>query len=280
MGVFFSCTDSLASQCPCYSGIPEYQNKTQIIDQPELLDKPLNKISVMSSHNTYIHTLQVGSVSSTRGIEIALAKGTRCIELDIFRDISKPTDVFVAHGQEKEGKNLLGTTKMQLAIALEYIANNAFSKTSDPLFIALEINCARNEISCNTIAYLCEEYLGTRLYKSKLLANVLLRDLVGKVILIHGGGVTGDKLINLVNGEWGATLQNAPFVIDPNQLAFGSSVVRVYPVGIESDILSANYDPLPMLTKGATFVAMNVCTQDQYQQEYEKYFKNSSFIAI
>jgi len=280
MGCIFSCTDCLASQCPCYSGIPEYQNKTQIADQPELLNKSLNKVSVMTSHNTYIHTLQVGSVSSTRGIEIALAKGARCIELDLFREENKPETVFIAHGQEKEGKNLLGTTKLPLQDALEYISLHAFNKTSDPLFIALEVNCARNETSCNTIAYLFEQYLATRLYKGKLDPGVLLKDLVGKVILIHGGGVVGERLNNLVNEEWGAALQNAPCAIDPSQLAFGSSAVRVYPVGFESDVLSSNYDPLPMLTKGATFVAMNVCTQDQYLQVYENYFKKSSFIAV
>ncbi len=233
----------------------------------------------MTSHNTYIHTLQIGSVSSTRGIEIALAKGARCIELDLFREEDNPTSVFVAHGQEKDGKNLLGTTKMPLADALDYISTYAFSKTSDPLFIALEINCHKDENSCNTIAYLMEEYLGNRLFKGKLDPGILLKDLVGKVILIHGGGVVGEKLNNIVNGEWGVALQNAPCVIDPSQLAFGSSVVRVYPVGFESDVLSANYDPLPMLEKGATFVAMNVCTNDYQLQVYENYFRNSSFIA-
>lgn len=278
MGCIFSCTDYLVSQCSCYSpGIPENQ-KTQIADQPDLLNKPLNKVSVMSSHNTYIHTLQIGSVSSTKGIEIALQKGARCIELDLFREEDNPASVFVAHGQEKT-PDLLVTTKMPLADALDYISKNAFSKTSDPLFIALEINCHKDEVACNTIAYLLEEYLGNILYKGKLDPAVLLKDLIGKAILIHGGGVIGNKLNNIVNGEWGVALQNAPCTIDPNQLAFGSSAVRVYPVGYASDVLSANYDPLPMLEKGATFVAMNMCTNDYNIQIYENYFKNSSYIA-
>ena len=232
----------------------------------------------MTSHNTYIHTLQIGSVSSIKGIEIALAKGTRCIELDLFREEDNHNSIFIAHGQEKT-PDLIVTSKMPLADALEFIANNAFSKTSDPLFIALEINCHKEVDSCNTIAYLFEQYLGSRLYKGKLDPNVLLKDLIGKVILIHGGGVVGDKLNNLVNGEWGAALQNAPYTIGFDQLAIGSSVVRVYPVGYESDVLSSNYDPLPMLEKGATFVAMNMCTNDYQLQVYENYFKNSSFIA-
>lgn len=241
------------------------------------MNKPLNKVRVMSSHNSYIHTLQIGSVSSTKGLEIALGKGARCIELDLFREEANPAEVFVAHGQEKT-PDLLVTTKMPLAVALDYIANNAFSKTTDPLFIALEINCHKSEVSCNTIAYLLEQYLGSRLYKGKLDPGVTLGSLIGKVIVIHGGGVVGEKLNTLVNGEWGAALQNAPCTIDPSQLAFGSSVVRVYPVGLESDVLSSNYDPLPMLGKGATFVAMNMCTQDASLLKYENYFKNSSFI--
>jgi hypothetical protein len=233
----------------------------------------------MSSHNSYIHTLQIGSVSSTKGLEIALAKGARCLELDLFREEANPAIVFVAHGQEKT-PDLLVTTKMPLAEAFEYIANNAFIKTSDPLFIALEINCHKSEAACNSIAYLIEQYFGNRLYKEKLDPGVQLRNLIGKVIFIHGGGAVGDRLNGLVNGEWGAALQNAPCTIDPSQLAFGSSVVRIYPVGLESDVLSSNYDPLPMLEKGATFVAMNVCTQDYQLQVYENHFKSSSFVAI
>jgi hypothetical protein len=220
MGCVFSCTDCLASQCPCYSGIPEPQNKTQIADQVDLLNKPLNKVSVMSSHNSYIHTLQIGSVSSTKGLEIALAKGARCLELDLFREEANPADVFVAHGQEKT-PDLLVTTKMPLAEAFEYIADNAFTKTSDPLFIALEINCHKSEAACNSIAYLIEQYFANRLYKEKLDPGVQLRNLIGKVIFIHGGGAVGDRLNGLVNGEWGAALQNAPCTIDPSQLAFG-----------------------------------------------------------
>jgi hypothetical protein len=282
MGCVFSCTDCLASQCPCYSGLaslPNTNTKTQIADNPELLNKQLNQVRVMTSHNSYIHTLQIGSESSTKGIEIALSKGARCIELDLFREEATPAEVFVAHGQEKT-PDLIVTTKMPLAEALDYIANNAFTKTTDPLFIALEINCHKEEAACNTIAYLFEQYLGNRLYKGALKPNVLLKELVGKVILVLGGGAIGSKLLSIVNGEWGAELQNAPYNIAFDQLAFGYAAIRVYPTGYASDILSANYDPRPMLEKGATFVAMNMCTQDYNLIQYENYFKNSSFIAI
>jgi hypothetical protein len=275
MGCIFSCTDCLASACPCYSGMATTNARTQIADNPELLNKQLNQVRVMSSHNSYIHTLQIGSESSTKGIQIALNKGARCLELDLFRNESTG-EIFVAHGQEKT-PDLLVTTKMPLAEALDFIANNAFVNTSDPLFIALEINCHREEAACDRIAYLLEQYLGDRLYKGLIKPNVLLRELVAKVILIQGGAV-GNRLLSVVNGEWNSELQNAPYTIDPNQLAFGSAAIRIYPTGLASDVLSANYDPLPMLEKGATFVAMNMCTNDYQLEVYENYFKTSSFI--
>lgn len=275
MGCVFSCTDCLASLCPCYSGNEKPNARTQIADNPELLNKQLNQVRVMSSHNSYIHTLQIGSESSIKGIEIALNKGARCLELDLFRDESTG-EIFVAHGQEKT-PDLIVTTKMPLAEALDFIANNAFVNTSDPLFIALEINCHREEAACDRIAYLLEQYFGERLYKGLIKPNVLLSELVAKIVLIQGGAA-GNRLLSVVNGEWGSELQNAACTINPSQLAFGSAAIRIYPTGFESDIISANYDPLPMLEKGATFVAMNMCMNDYNMQVYENYFKTSSFI--
>lgn len=277
MGCCFSCINCLVA--PAYSSTVAAVTKKQIADSPELLATPLNKVSVMTSHNSYIHTLQIGSVSSTKGLEIALAKGVRCIELDLFREPGRPADVFVAHGREgAEGQNTLVTTKMPLTEALDFLAATAFAKTSDPLFITLQVNCHKEEAACDIIAYLFEVYFGSRLYKGKIKASTLLSDLVGKVILIHGGGVVGEKMLALVNQEWGVEFQNAPYTIGFNDLAIGSSAVRLYPTGYSSDVLSANFDPMPMLNEGATFVALNVCTEDAHMVVYENYFRECSFV--
>ena len=277
MGCCFSFINCLVA--PAYSSTVVVATKKQIADSPELLATPLNKVSIMTSHNTYIHTLQIGSVSSTKGLEIALAKGARCIELDLFREPGRPADVFVAHGREApEGQNTLVTTKMPLAEALDFLAATAFAKTSDPLFIALEVNCHKEEAACDTIAYLFEVYFGSKLYKGKINPSTLLSDLVGKVILIHGGGDVGEKMLALMNQEWGAEFQNAPYTIGFNDLAIGSSAVRLYPTGYSSDVVSANFDPMPMLNEGATFVAMNMCTEDEHMVAYENYFRECSFM--
>jgi hypothetical protein len=275
MGCLFSCIDCCVQ--PFYRNNQQLRPKTPIANSPALLNTPLNKVSILSSHNSFLHTLQVASVSSTRGIDIALKKGARCIELDLFREEGKPTEIYVAHGQEKT-PDIIGTTKMPLQDALEFIAANAFATTYDPLFIALQINCHREQAACDTIAYMLRTYFGDRLYKGRINPNILLKDLVGKIVLIHSGGM-GDELLGTVNEEWGSTFQNAPYTIGVDSLAIGSSAVRIYPTGRSSDILSTNYDAMPMLRAGATFVAMNLCTNDEHLATYEAYFADSSFVV-
>jgi hypothetical protein len=248
-------------------------------------DARLRDIVVYSSHNSYIRTFQIGSEANTEAIHIALAKGARCLELDIFREPDAPTDVFVAHGQQNAdgGKaDLLGTTKLPLREALAFIAANAWTTTSNPLFLALEVNVHDDTVACDAISdIITSTFSPERLLPpgEKITPSTPVRSLLNKVVFLTGGGIPpSSKLNNQINVVWSADFQNAPHKNTQETLLFTQSVVRIYPAGDVNGTLSLNFDPLPFLQKGATFVSMNVCTNDAHMRSYDEYFGKSSIL--
>lgn len=276
MGCFFSCVDDLATAVvPVYKDVPLRRPVRSLEEQPELLDLPLSAVSVMASHNTYIRTLQHMSESTVDGIRIALNLGCRCLELDVYRD---GVDVFVAHGKEEKPHDIITTTRLSLADALRYIATNAWVYTSDPLFLALELNVHSEAEASNMIARELLAAFGSRLYTGLLDGAVRLRDLVGRVVIMCGGGAGGSLLPFLMNVSWNAIFQNIPSVADPASLNGSGTVIRVYPAGDFRGALSMNYDPIPFLRADATFCALNVACDDSAMRSYVEWFATSSFI--
>lgn len=276
MGCFFSCVDDVATAIvPVYKDVPLRRPLKPLEEQPELLDLPLSAVSVMASHNTYIRTLQHMSESTVDGIRIALNLGCRCLELDVYRD---GVDVFVAHGKEEKPHDIITTTRLPLADALQYIGKNAWAHTTDPLFLALELNVHSEAEASNTIARELLAAFGNRLYTGPLDWSVRLRDLVGRIVLMCGGGAGGSLLPLLMNVSWNAVFQNIPSVANPASLNGSGTAIRVYPAGDFRGALSLNFDPTPFLQNGATFCALNVCCDDDAMREALTWYATSSFV--
>ena len=275
MGCCFSLVDAAAVAI-----VPAYKDDgprrlRSLEEQPELLDLPLSAVAVMSSHNSYIRTLQHMSESTTEGIRIALECGCRCLELDVYRD---GADVFIAHGKEDTPHDIITTTRLPLGAALQYIAQNAWARTTDPLFLALELNVHSESAASDTIGRELIAAFGNRLYTGPLDGSVLLRNLVGRVVLMCGGGAGGSLLPLLMNVSWNAVFQNIPSVARPETLEGQGTAIRVYPAGDFRGALSLNFDPIPFLKAGATFCALNVACDDDAMNAYEAWFATSSFV--
>ena len=275
MGCCFSVVDAAAVAL-----VPVYKDHgprplRSIEEQPELLDLPLSAVAVMSSHNSYIRTLQHMSESTTEGIRIALECGCRCLELDVYRDGS---EVFVAHGKEEKPHDIITTTKLPLATALQYIARTAWARTNDPLFLALELNVHSEAASSDSIGRELIAAFGNCLYTGPLDGAVRLRELVGRIVLMCGGGAGGSLLPLLMNVSWNTVFQNIPSVARPDTLDGSGTAIRVYPAGDFRGALSLNFDPIPFLKAGATFCALNVACDDDAMRAYEAWFATSSFV--
>jgi hypothetical protein len=283
MGTCFSCIDkTLVQTVPQFTPIEITQRKSAIIplqDQPHLLDLTLCEVSVMTSHNSYIRTLQHLGESSISALQTVLDFGARCIELDIYRD-KRTGGVFVAHGKEEVPDDIITTTKLDLSVALDYLSIKAFERTEDPLFIALELLVHNEQAACDRIADLLTTYFGARLFRGTLTGGTRLRDLVGKVVLLSGGGAAAPgRLSSMIHTQWSDIFQNVSSETAPETLRGGvGTCIRVYPAGTLAGALSLNFNPVPYLYNGATFVALNMCTRDEHMTMYTTWFANSSFV--
>ena len=278
MACFFTCFDWLTTHLnPLYIDRPPNPFRLSLEQQPELLDLSLNCVSVMTSHNSYIRTFQHGTCATTDGLRQALLCGARCLELDVYREANQPTTLFVAHGQEGTPHDLITTTKLPLRSAFEFIAQHAFEHTSDPLFLALELNMHDDPAACGALADELERCFANRLYRGTVTPDTPLRELVGRVVLMAGGGAGScDRLNGLLHVRWGALFANRSS--EEAVQARYEGCPRIYPAGDVRGAFSLNFDPRPYLDAGATFVAMNLCTNDAGMQAYAARFAHSSFI--
>ena len=277
MGACFSCVDACLARTPIFLPTGPY-TQTPITEQPDILDLPLRSVNVMSSHNSYLRTLQHMSSSTVEGMRIALNRGARCLELDVYRDETQPERVFVAHGKEELPRDIITTTKLPFEDAIAFIAAHAFTTTSDPLFVALELNVHRDVRACDAILRTLDAHLKPVLYTGRVTPDTPLRDLVGKVVLMCGGGTAG-ALHERIHIHWSAQFRNEPSTLAIPSARITEDCVRVYPAGDFKGALSLNFDAIPFLRAGATFVALNVCTNDAHMTAYATYFSESSFVS-
>jgi hypothetical protein len=279
MGICFSCIDKTLVHTAPFTVMETAQRSLKIIplhDQPHLLDLSISDVAVMSSHNSYIRTLQHLGESSISALQTVLSLGARCIELDIYRD-KVNGNVFVAHGKEETPDDIITTTKLDLGTALEFLSAKAFERTNDPLFIALELLVHNEPAACDRIADLLMLHFGPRLFNGTLTGKTRLRDLMGKVVLLSGGGSVG-RLLSMIHTQWSEVFQNVSSDVVPETLSDVETCIRVYPAGTLRGALSLNFNPVPFLMKGATFVALNMCTNDIHMKTYMEWFAHSSFV--
>jgi len=256
-----------------------FTHKLSISKNKELLETKLSDISIMTSHNSYIQTTQNFSIASIDAIDIVLKSGARFIELDIFRDLFSG-DLFVAHGKELILIDIIVTTRLDLEDVFKFLEKNAFKNTDDPLFISFEFNIHNDKIACNKIINLIEKYFKSRLYRSKISGETLMCDLIDKIILFSGKKNLG-KLSNLINIMWNdENDKNNIFYnksSDINPLHINHKNTRVYSAVNLYSIISGNYDPIPFLKNGVSFVAMNMCMNDNNLKKYIKWYGDYSF---
>jgi len=100
------------------------------------LDRPLNEYFVSSSHNTYLLGRQVAGMSSVESYINVLVKGCRCIEIDCWdgRD-GRPV---VNHGRTL-------STEVLFEDCISVTNKYAFTSSSYPLIISLEVHCNRDQ---------------------------------------------------------------------------------------------------------------------------------------
>ena len=251
----------------------------------KILEHTLKEFIIAASHNTYLPCYQNIDIANKLAIRNALLLGSRVIELDLFIN-KKNSEPIILHGSE--GKTIKSDIYTTSAINFEEacieINNTAFKKTTDPLIITLELNTHKNVDTNNKIAFILKKIFGDKLLKqdkTRLIGDYKLKELIGKVIILSGGGVSGE-LENVINNTWyDSKLKNisSSTKITDELIKFNNSgITRVYPSGNFWGHLSKNYNPKKYWNAGCQIVALNYQTNDYWLRKNNKIFKDSSFI--
>jgi hypothetical protein len=244
-------------------------------------------VKVASSHNSYLSGTQHLSFASSSSVIEVLQAGARCIELDIF-GTTDGTPV-VGHGINLQERDIMTTTTILLEDVLHDIAN---FQTTDPIFLCLELNTRDNHSINDNIADLLMVTLGPRLiydtlnhiYLKKNISTMPLRTLLGKVVLMCGGGSTGilTDMMDIIwgksyiknNGDNVSTYNTSSNTSLSNIPTAHTAIGRVYPAGNLAGALSLNINMEVFLdSKRVTFVALN------YQNITKSIANRPSFIA-
>lgn len=248
-------------------------NKIQPIENnTKVLNYPLHDFMINTSHNTYLNYIQHASIVTCEGIRFALKAGARYIEIDITAVIDKfPV---VAHGND----TIITTNYMKLTDILDCIIRYGL-KTSDPLFIDIEIQTLTNDKLMKQIRDVFLNKLGSKLLLPKPgvdFTYLPLKDFLNKVILVgRYNHPLFDDLIHTSNNLYNTTEKNdfiAKKTIDDKL------ITRVYLSGSFWSFLSYNMDSNKFRKNYNNLIALNFQKRDKFLYDNLLFFKNYSFV--
>ena len=274
-----------------------------ILSKEENQDRPLKDFYIASSFRSCLGINQRFDYVSLQPLTSVIESGARLIWFDIFNEnMNVDCRPVVSNGRDLGNwKYTLNTIYFEDAI--KRVAQIAFSSGyvnnyNDPLFIALNLNVQNNLLTLNKIKRIIVKHLRTKLlpsrygFISKNIANVKIKELLGKVVILTSGGYDSSDLKEIINYSWDKPemrlLNYKGLSSDRNivsSIKYDKEEIKTFNaenislvLPEENSIFTNNYDTRDAFNTGCQFVLMNYQKIDQFMDKYTSKFKNSSFI--
>ncbi|KRX37852.1 1-phosphatidylinositol 4,5-bisphosphate phosphodiesterase delta-3-A, partial [Trichinella murrelli] len=236
------------------------------------MEQPLTNYYIYSTHNTYLCGHQLMGDATIEGYILALKKGARLLELDIWPG---ENDLQVTHGHTL-------VKPVSLSVVLKAINNYGFSTTPYPIILSLEIHCDVRKQAI--LADMLVKTFGKKLHKNVAHLKTLPspEELKNKILLKGKGGLAKElaaliaivsaKLVNplvdlerhAINSMASKSEDQLVAMVEENQPAMvkytSQHLVKCYPRGTRTS--STNMNPVVYWLAGIQSVCLNVQTAD------------------
>ncbi|KRX70834.1 1-phosphatidylinositol 4,5-bisphosphate phosphodiesterase delta-3-A, partial [Trichinella sp. T6] len=225
------------------------------------MEQPLTNYYIYSTHNTYLCGHQLMGDATIEGYILALKKGARLLELDIWPG---ENDLQVTHGHTL-------VKPVSLSVVLKAINNYGFSTTPYPIILSLEIHCDVRKQAI--LADMLVKTFGKKLHKNVAHLKTLPspEELKNKILLKGKGGLAKElaTLIAIVSAKLVNPLVDLErhqlvAMVEENQPAMvkytSQHLVKCYPRGTRTS--STNMNPVVYWLAGIQSVCLNIQTAD------------------
>ena len=295
-----------------YSELDKYRDYLVIdgkyLNTSERKHMKLKEFYVASSFRPYMAKNQLLDYCSKKLLQKVIISGARFLYIDIFNsNLSENSRPVISSGYEngnwKLTLNTIDFEEFCRVISVTAFSSGYVNNYNDPLILALNLKTNHNFITLNRIQETLIKYFKPRLLSSKYsnqkvnMADVEMRHLMGKIIIMTSGGYEDSTLEELINMSWDKDVLNKiPYnaLGDPEQSNADDTteVLRLNFADIkdentknltivtpsENSFFTFNYPPEYYFRSGCQFICMNYQKVDKNMSEYISKFKTSSFV--
>ena len=232
-----------------------------------------------------------------------LMGGARCVYLEIFNNTLNEDAYPIVTTGFKEGEWKLGLNSLLFedvcnAIATIVFSNGYVNNYRDPFILCLNLNTNGNVKCLNKIKNILYKVFKSNLlsndytYSSRNMAEVKIKELLGKVVILSSDGYQNSQLEELINYSWDKSEINKigfgsldPYVSEKETIKYDSESLRDFNknnltmvMPSENSFFTKNYDPKYAWDSGCQMVFINYNTNDKNYDSYLTKFRNDSFL--
>lgn len=266
-------------------------------------NKKLGDFYVASAFRPYLVKNQRFEYCSLKMLKNILLMGVRSVYLDVFNstlneDAYPIVTTGIKEGEWKLGLNSLHFEDVCVIIASIVFSNGYVNNHRDPFILCLNLNTNGNVKCLNRIKRTLYKIFRSNLlpndytYSSKNMAEVPIKNLLGKIIIFCSDGYKNSQLEEMVNYSWDKDHLNKisyksldPDVPEAEIVKYNSNSLKEFNKNNmtlitpnETSWFTSNYDSLYGMAAGCQLLFMNYNLLGSNLDSYLTKFRNDSFL--